>query len=41
MVYPCQRKSDGVLGVYDTVGQKFYVNSGAGTFTAGPVVDEY
>ena len=40
-VFPCQRKSDGVIGVYDTVYQKFYTNIGSGTFTAGPVVDEY
>lgn len=40
-VFPCQRKSDGVIGVYDTIAGRFYTNSGTGTFTAGPVVDEY
>lgn len=40
-VFPCQRKSDGVIGVYDTITGRFYTNSGTGTFTAGPVVDEY
>lgn len=38
---PCQRKSDGAIGVYDTVGQVFYGNNGSGTFTAGPIVNEY
>ncbi|MBQ9298213.1 MAG: InlB B-repeat-containing protein [Clostridia bacterium] len=35
---PCKRKSDGVIGLYDTVGNKFYTNSGTGTFVAGPNV---
>lgn len=29
---PCQRKSDSVLGLFDIVGQTFYVNSGTGIF---------
>lgn len=29
---PCQRKSDSALGLFDIVGQTFYVNSGTGTF---------
>ena len=40
---PCQRKSDGVCGMYDTVGNTFYQMRGT-TITdaaAGPVVDEY
>jgi len=35
---PCRRKSDGVLGLYDTGDKKFLVNSGSaeGGFLAGP-----
>lgn len=29
---PCMRKSDGKLGLYDLVNNKFYENSGTGTF---------
>ena len=32
---PCYRKSDNVIGMYDTVTQTFYTNSGSGTFTKG------
>lgn len=32
---PIERFSDGVLGLYDKVNKKFYINSGSGTFTAG------
>ena len=35
---PCIRKSDNVVGLYDTVNGTFYTNSGSGTFTAGEVV---
>jgi hypothetical protein len=35
---PARRKSDGVVGLYDAVYKTFYINSGAGTFTAGHVV---
>lgn len=40
---PCQRKSDGVCGMYDVVAQRFFPMAGT-TITdgaAGPVVDEY
>ena len=32
---PCYRKSDDVIGMYDTVTDTFYTNAGAGTFTKG------
>ncbi len=32
---PCYRKSDGVIGVYDRVENKFYTNSGTGSFQKG------
>lgn len=32
---PCYRKSDNVIGMYDTVTQTFYTNAGTGTFTKG------
>ena len=32
---PCYRKSDNEIGMYDTVTQTFYTNSGTGTFTKG------
>ena len=32
---PCYRKSDQVIGMYDTVTQTFYTNQGSGTFTKG------
>lgn len=32
---PCYRKSDGVVGLYDRVNDKFYTNSGSGSFTYG------
>lgn len=32
---PCYRKADDVIGMYDTVTQTFYTNSGSGTFTKG------
>ena len=34
---PVQRNSDGEPGMYDTVSGKFFINRGAGAFTAGPV----
>lgn len=39
---PCRRTSDGVLGLYDTVGKQFLVNSGSaeGGFLAGPELKE-
>ena len=36
---PVSRKSDNVLGMYDTVNNVFYTNSGTGTFTAGSVIE--
>lgn len=35
---PCRRKSDNVLGFYDTISKTFFTNAGTGTFTAGPSV---
>ena len=32
---PCYRKSDNVVGLYDRVGETFYVNAGTGVFTKG------
>lgn len=32
---PCYRKSDGVIGLYDTVGAVFYTDIGTGSFTKG------
>lgn len=42
---PCVRNSDGVAGLYDKVENKFYTNSGTGSFGSGAatggVVEEY
>lgn len=35
---PARRDSDGVLGMYDTVTNTFFTNSGTGNFIAGPMV---
>lgn len=35
---PCYRKSDGKIGMYDTVGKRFLTNAGTGLFTKGPDV---
>ena len=35
---PAKRNSDGVLGMYDTVNNRFLVNAGSGTFVAGPAI---
>ena len=35
---PCYRKSDNVIGMYDTVNNQFYTNSWTGTFTKWPNV---
>lgn len=32
---PCYRKSDGEIGMYDTVSATFFTNAGTGTFTKG------
>ena len=34
-MYPCYRKSDNVIGMYDVVNAVFYTNSGTGTFVKG------
>lgn len=36
---PCIRKSDNVVGMYDTVTATFYTSQNSDTFTAGPVVN--
>lgn len=33
---PCYRKSDSVVGMYDTVNGAFYTNQGTGSFIKGP-----
>lgn len=38
---PCVRKSDNKPGMYDTVSQTFYTNSGTGEFLYGPEVNGY
>lgn len=37
-MYPCYRKSDGVIGMYDTVRKRFFTNKGTVNFTKGPEV---
>ena len=32
---PAKRNSDNVLGMYDIIGRRFFVNAGSGTFTTG------
>lgn len=32
---PCYRKLDNVIGMYDVVGENFYINDGTGVFTKG------
>lgn len=32
---PCYRKSDGVIGMYDTVSKQFFTNAGTGVFSKG------
>ena len=38
---PCYRKSDNVIGLYNTVSNKFYTNHGSGTFIKGSDRDSY
>lgn len=38
---PCYRKSDGEIGMYDTVTKTFYTNSGADTFLKGADITRY
>lgn len=35
---PCYRKSDNMIGMYDTVTQKFFTNQGEGDFLKGKIV---
>ncbi len=37
---PCYRKSDGVIGLYDKVENKFYTNGGTGNFIKGADVNK-
>ena len=34
-LYPCYRKSDGVIGMYDAARNRFFTNMGGGSFTKG------
>ena len=36
---PAKRNSDGVIGMYDTVTETFFTNSGTGEFIAGPEIE--
>lgn len=36
---PCYRFSDGIEGLYDTVGKQFYTNQGTGRFIRGKEID--
>lgn len=36
---PCCRKSDGEIGMYDTVSKTFFTNAGTGSFTKGADVN--
>ena len=36
---PCYRKSDGVIGLYDTINKQFKINEGTGSFTKGSNVN--
>jgi hypothetical protein len=36
---PCYRKSDGVIGMYDTVRKLFLTNAGSGSFTKGAEIE--
>lgn len=37
-MYPCYRKIDNVIGMYDVINNNFYINSGSEKFTKGPNV---
>ena len=37
---PCKRNSDSAIGLYDKINNKFYTNSGTGTFVAGLPVND-
>lgn len=34
-LYPCYRKADGIIGMYDVVNDVFFTNEGSNTFTKG------
>lgn len=36
---PCQKKSDGEIGMYDVLNDVFYTNAGSGEFVSGEVID--
>ena len=36
---PARRTTDSAVGLYDTIGHRFYANSGSGAFTAGTVTN--
>ena len=36
---PARRTTDSAVGLYDTIGHRFYANSGSGAFTAGAVTN--
>ena len=38
---PARRNSDGKVGIYDTVNNRFLENSGTGEFIAGPTMGQY
>ena len=38
---PARRDSDGEIGMYDTVSDTFFTNSGTGEFIAGPAIGPY
>lgn len=38
---PCYRKSDGVIGFYDTIKKEFCINKGKGSFVKGPDTTPY
>lgn len=38
---PCYQKDDSVIGLYDTVSNRFYNNQGSGTFIKGSDSDSY
>ena len=38
-LYPCYRKADNVIGMYDAISNTFFTNGGSGTFTKGSNVN--
>lgn len=36
---PCYRKIDYIIGMYDIIGERFYINEGTGSFTKGQNVN--